>query len=80
MRIMDPNQPTMGMINKVSSFVTWGEVSQEIENMFKNKAASGKTIRLKAPVRGLKAIKQPFPRGDLGYRGNKIDELIKKML
>jgi len=80
MRIMDTNDSTRGMINTVCSYVAWGEVSQEIENMFKNKASAGKTICLKPPKGGLKAIKKPYPRGDLGYRGDKINDLIKRML
>ncbi|HLD57641.1 MAG TPA: uL30 family ribosomal protein [archaeon] len=45
-----------------------------------------KEVGLKVPIRlhpaskGLISIKQPFPRGDTGYRGEKINELILRMI
>ncbi|MFH1631151.1 MAG: uL30 family ribosomal protein [Candidatus Aenigmatarchaeota archaeon] len=80
MRIIDPNQQAMGMINSILSFITWGEVSQEIVDMFKNKVAGGETIFLRPPRGGMKSMKMPFPKGDVGYRGEQINDLIKKMI
>lgn len=37
-------------------------------------------FRLHPPRGGLKSIKKHFPKGDLGYRGDKINDLIKRML
>ncbi|MFQ6106692.1 MAG: 50S ribosomal protein L30 [Thermoplasmata archaeon] len=38
-------------------------------------------LRLHPPVRGFKATKKPFPLGgSLGYRGEKINELLLRML
>ena len=39
-----------------------------------------KIIRLKPLKGGMVSIKQKYPRGDLGYRGDKINELVEKML
>lgn len=37
-------------------------------------------FRLSPPSGGLKAIRLPFPRGDLGLRGEKINDLIMRMI
>jgi large subunit ribosomal protein L30 len=37
-------------------------------------------FRLNPPRKGYKNIKQAFPRGALGYRGEKINELIERMI
>ena len=50
---------------------------------------SGKTVketgikpvfRLSPPSKGYKSTKALFPRGSLGYRGEKINELLKRMI
>lgn len=37
-------------------------------------------FRLSPPVKGYKSIKKPFPKGSQGYRGDKINELIERMI
>ncbi len=37
-------------------------------------------FRLRPPSKGYKSIKHPWPRGALGYRGNAINDLIRRML
>jgi len=37
-------------------------------------------FRLRPPSKGLKSIKESWPKGDLGYRGKEINELIKRMI
>lgn len=37
-------------------------------------------FRLRPPKRGYKSIKEHWPRGDLGYRGEKINELLERMI
>lgn len=37
-------------------------------------------FRLSPPKGGFKFIKKPYPKGGLGYRGEKINELLEKML
>lgn len=67
--ILEKNERNIGMVKKIEDFVTWGETEQEkIPN------------RLHPPRGGLKSIKRKYPKGDLGYRGKKIDILIKRML
>ncbi|MBU5537192.1 MAG: 50S ribosomal protein L30 [Candidatus Aenigmatarchaeota archaeon] len=37
-------------------------------------------IKLTPPSKGFKSIKQNYPEGDLGYRGNEINELLMRMI
>jgi ribosomal protein L30/L7E len=60
----------MAMIKKSEDFITWGELPEGIREI--------KKFRLK-PAK-LKSIKERYPKGDLGYRGEKIVELIEKMM
>lgn len=39
-----------------------------------------KVFRLHPPSGGYRAVKRPYPEGDLGSRGEKINELIKRMI
>lgn len=48
-----------------------GKVPSEIKPVF----------RLTPPSKGFKkSIKQHYPKGELGYRGEKINELLKRMI
>lgn len=38
------------------------------------------TFRLTPPSKGLKSVNETYPRGDLGYRGKEINELIERMI
>jgi large subunit ribosomal protein L30 len=37
-------------------------------------------FRLSPPSRGFRSVRTGFPRGDLGSRGEKINELLKRMI
>lgn len=37
-------------------------------------------FRLSPPSKGFKSIRRHFPKGDLGYRGGKINDLLKRMI
>ncbi|HLD41571.1 MAG TPA: 50S ribosomal protein L30 [archaeon] len=37
-------------------------------------------IRLSPPSKGFASVKQPYPKGDAGYRGEKINELLERMI
>jgi len=58
---------------------------KETEEVF-NEVKQGKfnikpVFRLTPPSKGFKkSIKQHYPRGEVGYRGEKINDLLKKMM
>lgn len=80
--VLEKKPELEGMIKKIKDIVTWGEVSEEtLKEMEKRK--KGKVYHLHPPRRGYgrKGIKVPFKvGGGLGYRGDKINDLIKRML
>ncbi len=82
----------MGMIKKCKDYITWGPISEEtLKELIKTRAEKNPTqpektkkfFRLNSPKKGYgrKGIKTPFKLGgSLGDRGEKINDLIKRML
>jgi len=81
MILMDDNDKAgLGMVKKVKDHVTWGEISDDVVQELKKRFGDKKTYCLKAPRKGLMGVRYPYPRGSLGYREDKINDLIKRML
>ncbi|MEM4239687.1 MAG: uL30 family ribosomal protein [Candidatus Woesearchaeota archaeon] len=82
--IVEESPSTIGQLNKVRSFVTWGPVSAEAEkSMAPRKRGEGRWYALQPPRKGYgrKGIKLPFKVGGaLGNRGEKINELLMRMV
>ncbi len=84
--VLIPEAPhTTGMIRKVQGVLTWGEASDEVVAALRTKAGDAKAMafRLNPPSKGYgrKGIKIAFSQGGaLGYRGEKINDLVKRML
>ena len=74
--VLEKTPSNIGMVKKIENFATWGEISQEMLQ----KLGGKKVIGLKPPKGGFKSIKKKYPAGDLGYRGDKINQLIERML
>lgn len=62
------------VLKKLESFITWGEASDEAMNLLRKKS------NLNPPKGGYKSIKKYYPKGALGYRGEAINDLIKRMI
>ena len=80
--ILENKPELMGMLKKVKDLITWGEASEEVLKELEKKK-KGKIICLHPPRKGYgrKGIKVPFKvGGGLGYRGEKINDLIMRML
>lgn len=60
--------------------------AEKVEAAAKEISSEGKSkllkpvFRLTPPSGGFREIKQHFPKGELGYRGDKINELLEKMI
>ncbi|MBN2111516.1 uL30 family ribosomal protein [Candidatus Woesearchaeota archaeon] len=91
--VLEKTPSIMGMVKKIEDLVTWGEVSDSTSKELKEKRGEKtkkkgkeelkKFFRLCPPKGGFerKGIKVPFSIGGaLGYRGDKINDLIKRML
>ena len=77
--LLEETGTVKGMLKTAKDFVTWGPASDET---IKKLEAKGKPpYRLHPPLKGWGAsIKKSFPKGALGNRGEKINELIERML
>ena len=81
-----------GMIMKVKDYITWGEIDEKVlkeliekrsEPNPQDKTKTKSFFRLNPPKKGYgrKGVKIPFVKGGaLGYRGEKINDLIIRML
>lgn len=74
--ILPRSDSIIGMLRKAEGMITWGEIDQEILDRLQGK----KVVHLKSPEKGFRSIKKLYPKGDLGYRGKEINELIKRMM
>lgn len=80
--IVDDKPEIKGMIKKVEHLITWGDVNEETAKLL-DKRKKGKYFTLHPPRGGFerKGIKMPFKLGGVyGYRKEKINDLIKRML
>lgn len=85
--ILEDTPVIMGMIRKINTFITWGEINNETLKILQEKKKSVKKDRLvyalQPPRKGFgrKGIKIPFKKsGAYGDRKEKINDLIKRML
>jgi len=76
MSILEEEPEIKGMLRKVQGFITWGELSDDLQNIYGKKTV----VKLKPPQKGFKSIRMMWPKGDLGYRGAAINDLIKRMI
>ncbi len=72
--LFDNNPTNIGMIKKIENFAAWGEASEETIKLLGGKR------NLKPPKGGLKSKKLRYPKGNLGYCGDKINDLVKRMM
>lgn len=88
--IVDNNETNIGMLRKVKDYVTYGEVTDETIKLLetkrgkKDEAGKLKPFFELAPPKGgfeKKGIKKSFNQGGvLGLRGEKINDLLIKMI
>jgi len=88
--ILQPNTPSVkGMMQKLKDFITFGEIDDATLKLLiekrsePNKGEDQKFFRLHPPRGGFerKGTKKPFNLGGaVGYRGDKINDLIKRMI
>jgi len=89
--VFEKTPSVMGMLERVKDYATFGEISEETFKLLSEKrkdrnAGSGSkssVFFLSPPVKGFerKGVKKPFSRGGaLGYRKDKMNELVKRMV
>ena len=87
--VIKPSKENLGMLKKVKDFVAFGEINEETYKKLKSKrgikdpnSKEGKLkpfFRLHPPRKGIKS-KIHFPKGVLGNNGEKINDLVERML
>ena len=87
MVVLEGTKDNMGMLVKAKDYITYGEINKEVlEKLTSKKEPKKKTDKklifsLPNPVKGFKSIKLGFNQGgDLGYRGDKINELLERII
>lgn len=81
--VLNETPSIKGMVHRVKDFVTWGEVNDETLKLLEKRSGKKKFCRLNSPKKGYgrKGIKVPFKIGGaLGYRKEKINNLIRRMI
>ena len=84
--VIKETKENLGMIKKVKNFVAFGGISDEMYNKLKEKRGKkdkdGKLkmfFRLHPPRKGINS-KIHFPKGVLGNNGEKINDLLERMI
>ncbi len=84
----EPNEINVGMIKKLENFVAYGEISEEVyRELIKKRGVKDKKgnlkpfFRLHPPRKGIESKKHfGVGKGVLGNNGEKINELVLRML
>lgn len=78
--IVEDSPHVQGMLKIIAPFATWGPVEEKVLGQLKSK---DKIIRLSPPKKGYgrKGVKVPYKKGGTcGNRGEKINELLMRMV
>lgn len=83
--LLEDNPVNKGMLAKVKDFVTWGRIDEEtLKELAEKRGKEGrKQFHLNPPRKGFgrKGVKVAFKVGGaLGDRGEKMDDLVKRMI
>ncbi len=87
--VFDNTPSVMGMLKRIETFITYGEISDEVYKTLvekrgqKTKDGLKPFFRLSPPLKGFerKGTKHPFAMGGAcGNRGDKMDALLKRMI
>jgi large subunit ribosomal protein L30 len=74
------DEKTLKEITNFESFEKFTNALLEGKVKLKDFEKVNPVFRLTPPSKGFKSIKEYYPKGDLGYRGKEINELIERMI
>lgn len=85
--VLEETPQNIGMIKKVQNYITYGKINDQILKKLIKERGENKdpkefkqVFRLSPPRKGLKSIRLPHPKGDLGDRKDKINDLLERMI
>ena len=67
-------------VTDFNSFEEFADALLEGKIRLKDFERLNPVFRLTPPSKGFKSVKQHWPKGDLGYRGEAINELLERMI
>ena len=67
-------------VTDFNSFEEFADALLEGKIRLKDFEKLNPVFRLTPPSKGFKSVKQHWPKGDLGYRGEAINELLERMI
>jgi len=67
-------------VTNYNSYESFAEAMLEGKIKLKDFGQLQPVFRLTPPSKGFKSVKEHYPKGDLGYRGKEINELIARMI
>jgi large subunit ribosomal protein L30 len=74
------DEKTLKEITNFESFDKFANALLEGKVKLKDFENINPVFKLTPPSKGFKSIKEYYPKGDLGYRGKEINELIERMI
>jgi large subunit ribosomal protein L30 len=74
------DEKTLKEITNFESFDKFANALLEGKVKLKDFEKINPVFKLTPPSKGFKSIKEYYPKGDLGYRGKEINELIERMI
>jgi large subunit ribosomal protein L30 len=87
--VVVPEKETyLGMLKKAKDYITWGKIDKKTLKKLIEKRGNDKkdvekdkpVFRLNPPRGGFKSTRLPYPKGDLGNRKEKINDLLERMI
>lgn len=84
--VVVPETPQyLGMLKAAKDYITWGKIDEKtMKKLLKErgnpKEATKYTFRLNPPKHGFRNIRLPYPKGSLGNRKERINELLERMI
>ena len=83
LRTKDNRRVDEGLLKKITGYDSFEKFAEDLMSgkiKLKNFEELNPVFRLRPPKKGLKSIKRHWPKGDLGYRGEAINELLERMI
>lgn len=74
------DENTLKKITGSDSFENFADSLLQGKSKIKNFEEFQPLFRLTPPSKGFKSTKEQYPKGDLGYRGKEINELLERMI
>ena len=74
------DEKTLKEITNFETFEKFANALLEGKVKLKDFEKINPVLKLTPPSKGFKSIKEYYPKGDLGYRGKEINELIERMI